>query len=378
MDEKNFFEEFIKNFGKEMKNMGHTNLIIAGKTGVGKSTLINAAFRENLAETGIGAPVTDEGSVRCYEKQNFPLRIYDTIGLELNEERRKKSLELIKSTCNECKKENNADKFIHAMWYCVASDSDRLEPFEAEYINTVAEEIDVILVITKSYRKKHSKNFIDAIMKDYPGLKIKNSVVVLAQDETLEDCDSDEIPRKSFGVDTLVEITAQIMPEAAQKAWCNAQKASIKLKCDKAHTLVLTTAAVSFGEGYMPLPFSDSMALIPTQITMLAGITAIFGITVSQNLLKSIVTSLAGTAGATFVGKTIAANLLKLIPGVGTALGGTISGATAAALTTALGEAYIAVMKMIVNGEINEQDLGTKEVQNKLQEIYKEKAKKKV
>lgn len=240
------------------------------------------------------------------------------------------------------------------------------------------EEIDVILVITKSYRKKHSKNFIDAIMKDYPGLKIKNSVVVLAQDETLEDCDSDEIPRKSFGVDTLVEITAQIMPEAAQKAWCNAQKASIKLKCDKAHTLVLTTAAVSFGEGYMPLPFSDSMALIPTQITMLAGITAIFGITVSQNLLKSIVTSLAGTAGATFVGKTIAANLLKLIPGVGTALGGTISGATAAALTTALGEAYIAVMKMIVNGEINEQDLGTKEVQNKLQEIYKEKAKKKV
>ena len=378
MDEKNFFEEFIKNFGKEMKNMGHANLIIAGKTGVGKSTLINAAFRENLAETGIGAPVTDEGSVRCYEKQNFPLRIYDTIGLELNEERRKKSLELIKSTCNECKKENNADKFIHAMWYCVASDSDRLEPFEAEYINTVAEEIDVILVITKSYRKKHSKNFIDAIMKDYPGLKIKNSVVVLAQDETLEDCDSDEIPRKSFGVDTLVEITAQIMPEAAQKAWCNAQKASIKLKCDKAHTLVLTTAAVSFGEGYMPLPFSDSMALIPTQITMLAGITAIFGITVSQNLLKSIVTSLAGTAGATFVGKAIAANLLKLIPGVGTALGGTISGATAAALTTALGEAYIAVMKMIVNGEINEQDLGTKEVQNKLQEIYKEKAKKKV
>lgn len=378
MDEKNFFEEFIKNFGKEMKNMGHANLIIAGKTGVGKSTLINAAFRENLAETGIGAPVTDEGSVRCYEKQNFPLRIYDTIGLELNEERRKKSLELIKSTCNECKKENNADKFIHAMWYCVASDSDRLEPFEAEYINTVAEEIDVILVITKSYRKKHSKNFIDAIMKDYPGLKIKNSVVVLAQDETLEDCDSDEIPRKSFGVDTLVEITAQIMPEAAQKAWCNAQKASIKFKCDKAHTLVLTTAAVSFGEGYMPLPFSDSMALIPTQITMLAGITAIFGITVSQNLLKSIVTSLAGTAGAAFVGKTIAANLLKLIPGVGTALGGTISGATAAALTTALGEAYIAVMKMIVNGEINEQDLGTKEVQNKLQEIYKEKAKKKV
>lgn len=376
MEEMNFIEEFFKNYKKEMKEMGHANLIIAGKTGVGKSTLLNASFREDIAKTGIGTPVTDEGDVRWYEKKNFPLRIYDTIGLELDEEKRMKSLEMIKKVCQDSKKSNDPDRFIHVMWYCVASDSDRLEKYEADYINSVSEEVDVILVITKSYRKKHSERLIKAIENEYPSLNIKNKIAVLAQDENLEDCDEDEMPKKAFGVDILVEVTAQIVPESAQKAWCNAQKASVKLKCSQAHTLVLTTAGFSFGEGYVPLPFSDALALVPTQTAMLGGITAIFGVTISESLLKSIIVSMLGMAGTTFAGRMIVSNMFKMIPGVGTVLGGTISGITAATLTTALGESYIVIMKMISSGEINEKSLGTKEVQDKLHNIFKEKLKK--
>ena len=375
MDEKNFFSEFMKKFGEEMKEMGHANLIIAGKTGVGKSTLINAAFRENIAKTGIGTPITDEGSVKWYETKGFPLRIYDTIGLELDEERRKQSLELIKQECQKAKLSNDPDKFIHAMWYCVASDSDRLESYEAEYINSIAEEVPVILVITKSYRKKHAERLLNAVRTQYADLNIKNSVVILAQDEDENDCDEGEVPKKAFGVDLLVEMTAQIVPESAQKAWCNAQKASIKMKVERSQVLVLATAAASFGEGYIPLPFSDALALVPTQLGMMAGITAIFGINVSQDLLKAIVTSLAGTAGTTFAGRAIVSNLLKLIPGVGTAIGGTISGATASVLTTALGESYIQIMKMIAQGEMKEKDLDTQGVQQKLKEMFTERAK---
>ena len=88
-DNINLFEIFTKKYNQEMKGMNHANLVIAGKTGVGKSTLINAAFREDIAQTGMGRPVTDE--MRVYEKKDFPLRIYDTMGLELDEERREKS-----------------------------------------------------------------------------------------------------------------------------------------------------------------------------------------------------------------------------------------------------------------------------------------------
>ena len=263
------------------------------------------------------------------------------------------------------------------MWYCVDSNSDRFEQFEADYINGISKDLDVILVLTKSFRRKHTDNMIREIEKEYPGLQVKSIQKVLAQDEDIEECDEDEKPKKAFGVKNLVEATAQIIPESAQKAWCNAQKASMELKVKRAHVLVMSSAAVSFGEGYIPLPFSDAFALVPTEIAMFAGINAIFGISVSDYLLQSIVTSLVGTAGATFAGRTIVSNLLKMIPGVGTVVGGTISGTTASALTIALGEAYITIMKMISEGEIDEHALETKEVQDKMQGIFKENLKKK-
>ena len=350
-NEANLFAKFFEKLQKETKEMGHANLIIAGKTGVGKSTLINAAFREDIAKTGIGKPVTEEGDVKWFEKEGFPLRIYDTIGLELDEKRRERSLELIKKECKEAKKSNNPDKFIHAMWYCVGAYSDRLEDYEADYINSVAEEVDVILVITKAYKKRRAEKLVNAINQDYPNLNVRNKVIVLAQDEDPNDCDEDDIPKKAYGLDTLIEVTAQIIPESAQRAWCNAQKASIELKVNKAHAVVMATAATAFGEGFIPIPFSDCLAIIPTQLGMLAGITAFFGINVSKNLLKTLVTTIVGEAGATIAGRAVVAGLLKLIPGCGSAIGGAISGATASIITVALGEAYIAIMKMIATGE---------------------------
>ena len=73
----------INQINEGEKLLGHVNIIIAGKTGVGKSTLINAAFRENLAETGMGMPVTQ--SSKIIEQEGMPIRIYDTVGLELTE-----------------------------------------------------------------------------------------------------------------------------------------------------------------------------------------------------------------------------------------------------------------------------------------------------
>ncbi|MCG9885688.1 MAG: 50S ribosome-binding GTPase [Cyanobacteria bacterium] len=39
-----------------MKDRGHINILIAGRTGVGKSTLINAIFREVLRRSARVAP----------------------------------------------------------------------------------------------------------------------------------------------------------------------------------------------------------------------------------------------------------------------------------------------------------------------------------
>ena len=69
------------------KNMTRLNIMVMGKTGAGKSTLINQVFSRNLAVTGVGKPVTQ--AIRKYELEDFPLAIYDTPGLELGGENAK-------------------------------------------------------------------------------------------------------------------------------------------------------------------------------------------------------------------------------------------------------------------------------------------------
>ena len=57
-DDIDFASMLKQKLDKAMEDRGKVNIVVAGKTGVGKSTLINAVFQGNLAETGDGRPVT--------------------------------------------------------------------------------------------------------------------------------------------------------------------------------------------------------------------------------------------------------------------------------------------------------------------------------
>ena len=88
--------------------------------------------------------------------------------------------------------------------------------------------------------------------------------------------------------------------------------------------------------------------LIPTQVDMIASITVIFGFDVNKSVITALLSSSIGAGGAAILGKTVATNIIKFIPGVGTVVGGAISAGTAGVITAALGEAYIGVMEFEV------------------------------
>lgn len=79
--------------------------------------------------------------------------------------------------------------------------------------------------------------------------------------------------------------------------------------------------------------------------------------------------------------KMVATNLFKMIPDVGTVVGGVISSATAAVMTMALGEAYIGVMTALFKGEIKSKNLepgnGKEHLKRIFEEILRKEAKKK-
>lgn len=116
---------------------------------------------------------------------------------------------------------------------------------------------------------------------------------------------------------------------------------------------VLTTGAT----GAIPLPFADAPLLIGQQAAMMAAINKVYEIQMGDEALKSLAAAVLGAGGATVLGKAVATNLIKLIPGPGSVVGGTVSAGTAGILTLALGNAYIDVCQQIKNGSLRQGEL---------------------
>ena len=75
--------------------------------------------------------------------------------------------------------------------------------------------------------------------------------------------------------------------------------------------------------------------------------------------------------GATAIGRSLFYSLLKLIPGVGSVVGGAISASVAAAVTASLGETYIAVLTKITKGEMKLSDISTKSGKSRIRELFR-------
>ena len=343
------------------------NVVVIGKTGVGKSTLINSVFGENVAEVGLGRPVTQ--SIRKLEKEGTPLAIYDTPGLELQGDHSAENLlEQVTNLINEGIQSEDVNQAIHCIWYCINTASSRVEPTEMNFLRKLGENtkrcnVPVILVLTQAFSKKKTEEMVTALRKE--NLPVRQVVPVLAQDYEI----SEDYPKiKAFGIDKLVELMSELLPDTVRDTFIALQIASIDLKRKRARAAVTAGAAALTGAS--PIPFSDAAILVPTQVSMLAGITAIFGLPIEKAALTSIVSATIGTAGATVLGKTVVSNLIKMIPGAGTIVGAAISGTTAAALTGALGEAYIAILTRVASGDISFADLTSKEGMEELRREF--------
>jgi uncharacterized protein (DUF697 family)/GTPase SAR1 family protein len=329
------FAELLKQkLHEAIERRGRINILIAGKTGVGKSTLINAVFQGNLAETGDGSPITK--TTREIKKEGIPLSIYDTRGLEICDF--SNTIQELEKLIIDNRKSKDPNQHIHIAWLCLMEDSRRVEDAEIKLTEMLDKYIPVLGVVTKSVSDNGFRQTVQELLP-----QTRNVVRVLAEDILLDG--GYKIP--AMGLENLVELTMTLVPEAQRDALAAAQRVSINQKLQRAQAVVVTAAVTAGGAGAIPLPFSDALAIIPVQLSMLAGISAIWGLPLSTAFLGSLVSgALTGSAG-TIVGRATVGALLKLIPGAGSAIGGVINAGVAATLTTAFGEAYIAALSLL-------------------------------
>lgn len=234
------------------------NIIISGVSGSGKSTLINAIFGEELAKTGIGKPVTDH--IEKYEKENAPVRIWDTVGFELKQSVTKNVISDIKQLISD-KSQNKQDLFdrIHSIWYCIQSTGTKLQPMELQFIKELhGLGVPFIIVLTKCISRENDDKFaivINSMLREN-GVSDIPIVKVLAQDYEIDE----DMVVKHKGLDELVNVTTSKLPDFILQSFIAAQKVEKVIKRKPAEDIVLRYCKYAKEQIIMKIPIINLFA----------------------------------------------------------------------------------------------------------------------
>ena len=158
------------------------NVLIIGKSGVGKSSLLNYLFGSKAAEAGSGRPVTEKGiySYRCSTEENINLNIYDTWGLEAD-----KADEWKKLILNEVRQHDKSDikDWFHVILYCFSAKSARIETFEEEIISELLAARNKVITVLTHCDLKGIEQSVKTMKERLMTLALEESDIVCACSE---------------------------------------------------------------------------------------------------------------------------------------------------------------------------------------------------
>lgn len=273
-------EEFGRRFDAEREKIGRFNVLVCGKTGAGKSTLINAIFGADVACTGNGVPVTLR--TEYFAHQQLPIGVFDSQGFETGE-----AGDVILDRLGE-EIRNRATRAVaeqvHVVWYLVRAADRRFEDSQAHFVERLAALGVPVVVVLAQVAVRGGHVHPDAIELaesiEARRLPITPSAPILTNARV----DHWVMP-ELLGLHQLLDATAEVIPASVRAALEAARRDDLKRKRRRATLAIRTATTAAAGTAAVPLPIADAAALFPVQMGMLAAISAVYGVSAPSSRL---------------------------------------------------------------------------------------------
>ena len=337
-----FERRLAEEYAKVKQNLKKPNILIAGGTGVGKSSIINMVFGKNVAQTGTGKPITQ--GIEVYESENVDVRIYDSMGYEIQSSR---SDEFLQSVIALAKNFTTPERAIHLVWYCISAAGGRVTDYDLKAIKTFSDcNIPTAIVFTKVDQSNDEE-----IDKMKSAIGFRNNFF-----ET-----TTHLPQYNQ-INELIEWSVNCLPDSLRFAFIKSQKANLEAKKKEANSYIKQHCVAAFGVGFSPIPMSDAPILVANELALIARLLHLYDLGSLTETIKSIgIGTIIGNL-ASLLGKSVVASLLKFIPGIGTAIGGCINASVGALITAAIGKATSVTAHKICNATLNGEESKAQEL----------------
>ncbi|HLY30669.1 MAG TPA: GTPase [Ktedonobacterales bacterium] len=316
------------------------NIVVMGRSGVGKSSLINAVFGRKVAATGSGDPITQH-----YERYaDDHVVLFDTPGWVHGEAGDQSFYHDTQAFLSRYRTITPTDH-IHLIWYTIDAPGARFTDFDAKLIGGLLGNYPVFVVLTKcDIAREQEIQSVAQVVRDARLANVVQVLRVAAQPMT---------GAPPFGVSELVDSTFEQLPlferqtfelvSAVREALNQAMVARGK----QARNHILVAAGESAAAGAIPIPFLDIPILLAISQGMMYKIGGAYSLTrpeidgmIAEKQIKRWIYS-------AVIGRSAIFELVKFIPGVGTLTGGAIDAVTCAAVTGAIGYTFQHIFREI-------------------------------
>lgn len=253
-------------------------ILVCGKTGVGKSTLINKVFGVEMTEESLSYDQGVHDINQAFESPRHPgLLIHDSRGWQAGSD---SELELIARFLRNRAFQKDAAQALHVIWFCVDADVSRIEEADKKTFETIAQfshDVPVFIVGTKKdklvgYRKMQLLEEYMSKTEDYPtALRLANEEANQSAEDQfsqLRDQLSQIIHYKAdgycclskddeVGIKSLISQTLGLIADERVRLFCvAAQVIDVDQKINSAITECMRLGTHAIRTAAVPLPFS--------------------------------------------------------------------------------------------------------------------------